>query len=93
MTDPDAIMAEHHRIYEMYCDACQPATHWPCLPYRLAADNAALRAAIERVEALHFALYINDEVTPSPICSGCAQPHEHKDCPTRAALALTEGER
>jgi multidrug resistance efflux pump len=49
MTDPDEIMAEHHRIYEMYCDACQPATHWPCLPYRLAAENAALRADVQRL--------------------------------------------
>jgi hypothetical protein len=45
MTDPAAIMAEHHER-DGYCDSCRAATSWPCLPYRLAA---ALAEAQERL--------------------------------------------
>jgi hypothetical protein len=50
--DPDKIMAEHQPDDDRDCIVCRwtvddetCADPWPCLPYRLAAENAALRAA------------------------------------------------
>jgi hypothetical protein len=87
--DPHKIMAEH-RLHAGSKDGeqCFPATRsdeLPCLPYRLAAENAALRAAIGRVEALcdeHDRLR-HDFGLPG------GQPVN----PYRAALALPEGEQ
>ncbi len=98
--DPDKIMAEHQ--FSDYagdpgCTACDDT--WPCLPYRLAAENAALRAAIERAELRGYEATCEDLLTTPG-------PARRRDIPQwlvpvlsdmidirRAALALPEGEQ
>jgi hypothetical protein len=53
---------------------------------RLVTENAELWAAQQRVRTVHVPLYVNDEVTPDPLCGGCASFREHNDCLTLAAL-------
>jgi hypothetical protein len=76
---PYRLAAENARLVEMY----ERDQHFIGA---LQSDLAALREQIQRVRGLHAANYINDEVTPDPICGGCARFVVHPDCPTLAVL-------